>query len=59
MLRKLIVAAICVVALSSCASTVSVENQGDGTCKQTTSDKVFGLTYSSGQNLINCDKVGE
>ncbi len=41
--------------LTGCATAVSVDNQGNGTCVQKTERKAFGLTYGSDQNLINCD----
>lgn len=54
-MKRAAAAAVLALILSGCGTSIDVQNRGDGTCIQERHQRALGITYSSTQNLINCE----
>lgn len=53
-MKRVLLALVAVVALSSCGNQVDVQDKGNGTCEHVTEHQFFGVTYATERAHINC-----
>lgn len=53
-MKRLAVALIVAISLAGCSNSIETKPPVNGQCEQVTKNKVFGVTYSTDRNRLNC-----